>query len=85
MDYSCKVRKSKPERNGRGKFTLHARLDYVERVDDQSRYDAGTKTSDGLDGGGRKARMAGVGHVRALLPYPRVRCSWREREGWIGR
>lgn len=47
---------------------MHARLDYVERVDDQSRYDAGAKAGGGLDGSGRKARMVGVGHVRVPDP-----------------
>jgi hypothetical protein len=43
-------------------FTLHARLDNVERVDDQSGRDPGREPGDRLDEGGRAARIIRFRH-----------------------
>lgn len=46
---------------GKG-LTLHASLDYVERMHYQGRDGAGTEAGDGLDGRGGETRMVEVGH-----------------------
>ena len=67
-------RRTVEKRGIREELTLHSRLDYIERVHDQGRDDAGAKAGNGLDGSGRKARMAGVGHVRLALSGFRLCC-----------
>lgn len=43
--------------------TLHASLDYIERMHRQGSDGTGTETSDGLDGRGGESRIIEVGHI----------------------
>lgn len=46
----------------RGLHTLHARLDYIERVHDERRHRAGGQAGHRLDLRGREARVVGGDH-----------------------
>jgi len=67
------------------RLTLHARLDDVERVDDQDRHGPGREAGDGLDESGRAAaRMFRITHrecVGALYYILRLREKERLRRG----